>query len=115
MLVDWGGTLALTSLALSMAVNALVTGLIVFKILKVFLKVKAVTTSVERTLGTTGGTKLRHVIFIIIESGMALLAVQLVPFVLYTLPSELESAITAYDIIIRINEMFNVIIRSVRF
>jgi hypothetical protein len=41
-------------------------------------QIKAATTSVERTLGTTGGTKLRNVIFIIIESGMALLAVQLV-------------------------------------
>jgi hypothetical protein len=37
----WGNTLTLTGLAASMAVNALVTGLIVFKILKVFLEVKA--------------------------------------------------------------------------
>jgi hypothetical protein len=97
----------ITSFALSIAVNTLVTGLIVFKILKVFLEVKAVTTSVERTLGTTGGTKLRHVIFIIIESGMALLAVQLARFVLYNQSD--ESANNAYIIFIGISQMFNVI------
>jgi hypothetical protein len=117
LLSSWGGTLATTSLALSMAVNALVTGLIVFKILKVFLEVKGLTTSVERTLDIAGDTKLRHVIFIIIESGMALLAVQLGRFVLYNLLNESESMILLfpYDIFISINEMFNVIIRSVRF
>ena len=105
-----------TSFALSMAVNALVTGLIAFKILKVFLTVtKAVTTSVERTLGTTGGTQLRHVIFIIIESGMALFAIQLARFVLYNLRLTSESAEDVYIIFIGINEMFNVIIRPVRF
>ena len=105
--------MVITSFSLSMAVNTLVTGLIVFKIFKVFLQVKAVTTSVERTLGTTaGGTKLGHVLFVIIESGMALLAVQLARFVLYVLynlPSESESASDAYFIFIPINEMFNVI------
>ena len=114
----WGAPLFITSFALSVAVNVLVTGLIVFKILKVFLEVKAVTTSVERTLGTTGGTKLPHVIFIIIESGVALLAVQLARLVLYNqVNSESavsESADEAYNILIFINEMFNVIIRSVR-
>ena len=93
-----------------MAVNALVTGLIVFKILQVFLEVKVVTTSVERTLGRTGGTKLRHVIFIMIESGMALLAVQLARFVLYNYSLSSESAFNAYEIFIGINQMFNVII-----
>ena len=72
-------------------------------------------------MGTTGGTKLRHVIFIIIESGVALLAVQLARLVLYNqVNSESavsESADEAYNIFIFINEMFNVIIRSqaVRF
>ena len=65
----WSATMTLTALAASMAVNTMETGLIVFKILKVFLEVKA--TSVERTLGSlssnAGGTQLRH---IIIESGM---------------------------------------------
>ena len=108
-MVDGSGPpLGLTSLALSMVVNTLVTGLIVFKILKVFLTANALTTSAGRTLGTTGDTKLRHVIFIIIESGMALLAVQLARFVLYNLP--FESAFNAYNIFMGINQMFNVII-----
>ena len=102
-----------------MAVNTLVTGLIVFKILKVFLEVKP--TSVERTLGSTGGTKLRHIIFIIIESGMALFAIQLVRFVLSTLlPGEAEAGpATAFrltfEIVVGIHEMFNVIIKSIYF
>jgi hypothetical protein len=76
-----------------MAVNALVTGLIVFKIRKVFVEVQQVYASTstsesdEQTLGSTGGgggstSKLQHIIFVIIESGMSLLAIQLVRFVL---------------------------------
>ena len=120
MTASWGSTVILTSFALSMAVNTLVTGLIVFKILKVFLEVKAATTSVERTLGTTGGSKLRHVIFVIIESGMVLLAVQLASVTLYILkpdsePESSESTAIAYAMFIVINQMFNVIIKSVHF
>ena len=101
----------ITSFALSMAVNTLVTGLIVFKILKVFLEVKPTLT--ERTLGATGGTKLRHirVIFIIIESGMALFAIQLVRVVLSCLPLQ-PSTIIAFSLTIGINQMFNVVITS---
>jgi hypothetical protein len=112
---------AVTGSAASMAVNTLVTGLIVFKILKVFSEVKAATTSVERTLGTTGGTKLKHVIFVIIESGMALLAVQLVRVMVYsvTLPADPESSqlqvAVAYNIFIGINQVFNVNTKSVQF
>jgi len=106
--------MTLTSFALSMAVNTLVTGLIVFRILKVFLEIKAATASVELTLGATGGTKLRHVIFIIIESAMVLLAIQLVHMVLYNLRPTPANFI-AYDIFTAINQTFNVIIRSVHF
>jgi hypothetical protein len=63
----WSNILVLTSLTASMTVNALVTGLIVFRIFKVFREVKDV----------TGGRKIRSIIFIIIESGMALFAIQL--------------------------------------
>jgi hypothetical protein len=112
--VDSGIGLILTSSVLSMAVNAMVTGLIVFKILKVFLQVKAVTTSVERTLGTTGGTKLRHVIFIIIESGMALFALQLAHITMFMQSGSLSvrdpELLEAYSMILGIYEMFNVII-----
>ena len=104
--------LIITSFTVSMAVNAMVTGLIVFKILKVFLEVKP--TSVERTLGSTRGSKLRHIIFIIIESGMTLFAVQLIRVVLSCLQLR-PSTVYAFNFIIGINQMFNVIIRPVHF
>ena len=111
--------MVLTSLAASMVVNALVTGLIVFKILpvKVFLE------SVERPLGSlssTGAPKLRHIIFVIIESGMALFAIQLVRVVICSLievqggPTPLGLAF-ALDFVISIHQTLNVIIRSVHF
>ena len=103
-----------------MAVNAMVTGLIVFKILRVFFEVKAA--SVERTLGSlssTGGTKLQHIVFIIIESGMALFAIQLLRLLLsiqYVVPVQTHSSIQiALQLVMGIHEMFNVIIRSVHF
>ena len=114
-----------------MVVNALVTGLIVFKILEVFLEVKQLkseATSVERTLGSlnsTGGPKLRRIIFIIIESGMALFAIQLVRVVIISLIQlQADSNATeqtsrglaiALDTVISIHQMLNVIIRSVHF
>ena len=101
-----------------MAVNTLVTGLIVFRILKVFLEVKA--TSVERTLGSTGGTKLRHIIFVIIESAMALFVMQLVRLVLSNIPipdAQLPVYIATGDFVAVTSQMLNVIItiRSVHF
>ena len=105
---DWGYTLELTALAASMAVNTLVTGLIVFRILKVFLEVKAASnTSVERNLGSSGGSsKFRHIMFVIIESGMALFAIQLIRIVLTILPASTNT----FNLIIGIHQMFNVII-----
>ena len=67
-----------------MAVNALMTGMIVFRILKVMGAMSS--TSVEQTLGSTGGRKFRHIMFIIIESGMALLAIQVVRLLLLFIP-----------------------------
>ena len=93
-----------------MAVNTLVTGMIVFRILKV-------TGAGPSTL--TGGNKFRHIMFIVIESGMALFAIQLVRFVLafISVPKEQEPFFQAgYDVVICINEMLNVItIRSIHF
>src|SRR5882757_1302550 len=82
---EWGNILALTGLTTSMTVNALVTGLIVFRIFKVFREVKRVTTSDETSLGVTGGRNFCSIIFIIIESGMALFAIQLTRLV-FSLP-----------------------------
>ena len=118
----WGDTLTLTGLAASMVVNALVTGLIIFKILKVFLEVNKAT-SVDRTLSSlssTGGPKLRHIIFIIIESGMALFSVQLVRVVItsvvvYQAGQTPLSFLIAMDYVIIIHQLLNVIIRSVHF
>jgi hypothetical protein len=98
--MKWEAIIALTALAASMAVNTLVTGLIVFRILKV-----------ERTLGSSGGSKFHHIIFVIIESGMALFAIQLIRTVLSTM----SPSFNAFFMLVGIHAMFNVIIRSVHF
>ena len=106
-----GNTLYSTGLAASMAVNALMTGMIVFRIFKVTGVMP--TTSFEQTLGSTGGNKFWHIMFIIIESGMALLVIQVVRFVLAFMP-ETAAWFGAYDFVIAINQVLNVIImRSV--
>ena len=110
MAARWGEAMGMTALVASMAVNALVTGLIVFKILKLFLAVNPISVKMI-TLNPTKDTKLRRIIFVIIESGMALLAIQLIRIVFWFLPAEL-SIINIYDSIIVIHQMFNVIIRS---
>ena len=100
-----------------MAVHALVTGLIVFRILKVFLEVNATMTSVERTFGSSGGTKFRHAIFVIVESGMVLFAIQMLRVVVsiyYQKPTP-EAVDYALNFVAALNGMFNVIIRSVHF
>jgi len=107
----WGIRLALTSLITSMTVNALVTGLIVFRIFKVFRKVKSVTSSEDKSWGITDGNKLRSVTFIIIESGMALFAIQLARVVISATVTALESQVSAtyyaFELIVSIHEMVN--------
>jgi len=97
----------LTSLITSMTVNALVTGLIVFRILKAFREV----TLEDKSLGTTHGNKLRSVTFIIIESGMALFAIQLARVIISATATVEESAVSAtfyaFELIIAIHEMVN--------
>ena len=110
--------MTLASYALSMAVNALVTGLIVFRIVQVFWQINAARTSTERTLGAAGGSTLRHIIFVVIESGLALFAIQLLRLVITYMPSvpgRPELPQIALNFIIGIHEMFNVITRSVHF
>ena len=93
-----------------MAVNTLVTGMIVFRILKV---------TGARPSTLTGGNKFRHIMFIIIESGMALFAIQLVRLVLafISVPVGQEAYFqSAFNIVVVINQMLNVnIIRSIYF
>ena len=103
---EWSDTLAIAGFPLSMAVNALVTGLIVFRILKVFQKVK-ISTADSQILGVTGRSTLWRVIFIIIESGMALFSIQLTRLVAAIVNT--DAANDAYVLISGIHEMFNVI------
>ena len=114
----WNFPLPTTSLALTMAVNGLVTGLIVFRIFKLFLELKATSTSVEGTLGLTasGATKFRHIIFVIIESGMTLLVIQLVRLVFQVVVLPMTGPITfSFNYLACIGQMFNVIISSIHF
>ena len=90
-----------------MIVNPLVTGLIVFRILKVFQEVKTGTAD-DQILGVTGGSTLRRVIFIIIESGMALFSIQLARLVVTIVNT--DAAHDAFYLIGSIHEMLNVII-----
>ena len=112
---DWPDTVFITGLAASMAVNTLATGMIVFRILKA-TGVKP--TSVERTLSSTGGNKFRHIMFMIIESGMALFAIQLVRIILLFISVPVEQlpvlqALTDFATVI--NQMLNVIIIRFHF
>ena len=112
-------TLYITGLASSMAANTLATGMIVFRIVKVMVGVQVKPTSIERNLGSTGGAKFRHIMFVLIESAMALFAIQLVRVVLIMLVSfshmimpieEIFLLPTVGSFVIAINQMLNVII-----
>jgi len=93
--------MSLTSLAMSLTVNAFVTGLIVLRILKVSRDF--VPTVGDQTVGIIGEAeaKVRSIIFIMIESGMAMFAIQLIRVILVILQLD------ALDVIIGINQMFN--------
>ena len=112
----WGWTLILTALAATMAVNTLVTSLIVFKILKAFLGVKGTLGSFTSAVGRPN---YQRIVFIIIESGMALFAIHLVRIVLTLLWA--YSMFTsggfylAFDLVVSFHQMLNVIINSVHF
>ncbi|KAF8814274.1 hypothetical protein BYT27DRAFT_7156949 [Phlegmacium glaucopus] len=101
----WGGWLLLASLAMSMTVNALVTGLIVWKIFNVYRQVKSAESD-DQTLRVTGGSKIRTVIFVLIESGMILFSIQLARIVVTILP-ETDTVNKAYGIIVYIHQMLN--------
>ena len=107
----WGTTLAVTGLTLSMTVNVLVTGLIVFRIFKVFREVKTCTTD-DQILGVTSGSTLRRVMFILIESGAALFSTQLARLVV-NVSLNADAPRNVFYLISGIHGMLNVIIRSV--
>ena len=97
-----------------MAVNALVTGLIAYKIFKAFRKVQQNSTSAEKSLGIIGGRNYRSVIFVIIESGIALFVIQLLRVIL-SIPALLNSIPirVALGYVIAIHQMVNMIITLV--
>jgi hypothetical protein len=109
----WGNILILTSLSTSMTVNALVTGLIVFRIFMVFRVAMNNTTLDEKNLGIIGGSKLRSIMFIIIESGMALFAIQFARLVVTATGISTNTKGDILNLMIRTHEMLNVIISSV--
>ena len=98
-----------------MVVNALVTSLIVWKIFKVFREVQQCSTSSEKSLGVNSGRKYRSLIFLIIESGIALFSIQLVRVIFCIPPLLINSApvYVASDYIIVTHQMLNVIITLV--
>ena len=107
---EWSIPVTVASIVVTMAVNAFVTGLIVLKIFKVFAKVEP--TSDEKTLGATRhGSKLLPIMFVLIESGMVLFAIQIVRVVLTIVPN--EPADVGFHLTIGIHEMLNVIITFV--
>jgi hypothetical protein len=114
-IAPWEFSLTATAVALSMTVNVLVTGLIVFKIRKMFSAVaNNEAHPMARTMSSTGDTKFRHIIFVIIESGMALLVIQVGRFVLTLMPRTV-AVNHIINFVIVTQRMFNVIIRSVHF
>ena len=113
-LISWGNTLNITGLVISMLVNALVTGLIVFRIFKVFWEVKAIShRGVLTVLCVTDWTKIRSVIFIMIESGVALFSIQLARLVLTIVST--DAATDAILLIMGIHQMLNVTILLLPF
>ena len=103
----WSAILSVTGLTLSLTVNAVVTGLIVFKVLKVLLEVKSST--------VIGGRNLRSVIFVLIESGMALFSIQIARLMITIMFEWMGFGHGSYEALIfisAIHDMLNVIIRS---
>ena len=95
---------------MSMTVNALVTGLIVFRIFKVFQEVETSTADSQ----IFGGSKLQRVVFKVIESGMVLFSIQLarlVVTIVITIITTDGAANDAVYLIAGIHEMLNVIIK----
>ncbi|KAF8814943.1 hypothetical protein BYT27DRAFT_7334193 [Phlegmacium glaucopus] len=109
---DWGIWLYVASVALSMTVNALVTGLIVWKIFKVYREVKSAESDDWQTLRVTGGSKILTVIFMLIESGMILFSIQLARLVVGVVPTDTADA---YEIIAPIHQMLNGITPTIIF
>jgi hypothetical protein len=100
----WSNTATTISIAVSLAVNALVTTLIAFRIFEVYRATKPVDGQTP-----VGGSRLRSIMFIIIESGLALFSIQVARLVTATVVT--DASYIADQWILPIYQMFNVIIR----
>ena len=103
---EWSYILVITGLAMSMTVNALATGLIMFKIFQVFREVKLA--SDDPTFGADRGNKLRAVIFILIESGLTLFLIQLGRLVVTGMNT--SGSNDAFNFFVFLHQQLNVII-----
>ena len=73
---DWGWILIATSLGMTLVVNVIVTGLILFRIIKVLLEAEPIW---YKKLGAmSGGRKIRSFIWVFIESAVVLFIAQAV-------------------------------------
>ena len=70
-------------------------------------------TADDQILGVTGGSTLRRVMFILIESGAALFSIQLARLVVSVNYDSTDASRYAFYLISGIHQMLNVIIRSV--
>ena len=102
----WQPMTVVARFALPIIVNVLVTSLIILKLFVVLRTVKA--TSDEQILGTTGGSTLRHIIFILIESGMMLLSIQFVQLVLFSVVGR-TSNMVAFNLDILISGIYQML------
>ena len=98
-----------TSLVLPMITNAVVTGLIVFRIFKVYQHAKPIL----HNQGATFRSKVRPIIFMLIESGMLLFSIQLVRLIVGVVTT--TAANLVYQPVSIMQQMFYVIIMSLRF
>ena len=105
----WGNDVLLASLAITMTVNALATGLIVFRIFMVFRQSRV--TSDDQVFGVTRETKFRSIIFVLIESGLLLFSIQLARLVVSILTT--DGAEDAFYLFAAIHQQLNVIRRLV--
>ena len=101
---DWGDELGIASLAMSLCVNAIATGLIVFRIVMVYQGVKH--TTYDRALGATEGNKFWPIVFVLIESGMAMFSIQLTRLVCLIVTT--DTAAKTYHPIVCVHQMLNV-------
>ena len=100
-----------TSLVLPLITNAVVTGLIVFRIFKVYRYTKPILYNQGATFRIR--SKFRPIMLMLIESGMLLFSIQLVRLIVGVVPT--TAANLVYQPVSIMQQMFYVIIMSLCF